>query len=57
MLILLLAQIDSEEWNKAQGETVLRTWEEESNHDYENNQDISKVILYSAHLLIAFSRD
>ncbi|KAK3717323.1 hypothetical protein QZH41_011553, partial [Actinostola sp. cb2023] len=39
----LFFKIDSEEWNKAQGETVLRTWEEESNHDYENNQDISKV--------------
>ncbi|XP_031567894.1 zinc finger ZZ-type and EF-hand domain-containing protein 1-like [Actinia tenebrosa] len=39
----LFFKIDSEEWNKAQGETVLRTWDEESNHDYENNQDISKV--------------
>ena len=36
-------QIDSEEWNKTQGQTVLRTWEVESAHNYENNQDIKMV--------------
>ncbi|XP_048575305.1 zinc finger ZZ-type and EF-hand domain-containing protein 1 isoform X2 [Nematostella vectensis] len=39
----LFFKIDSEEWNKAQGQTVLRTWDVESNHEYENNQDLSMV--------------
>ena len=38
-----LRQIDSEEWNKGQGQAVLRTWEVESPHNYENNQDVSMV--------------
>ena len=36
-------QIDSEEWNKTQGQTVLRTWDVESAHNYENNQDVKMV--------------
>ena len=43
--ILFYAQIDSEEWNKTQGQTVLRTWEVESAHNYENNQDIKMVTI------------
>ncbi|XP_073246845.1 zinc finger ZZ-type and EF-hand domain-containing protein 1-like isoform X1 [Porites lutea] len=39
----LFFKIDSEEWNKTQGQTVLRTWEVESLHNYENNQDIKMV--------------
>lgn len=41
--LLLCCQIDSEEWNKTQGQTVLRTWEVESLHNYENNQDVKMV--------------
>ena len=44
--IFFLLKIDSEEWNKSQGQTVLRTWEVESPHNYENNQDISMVRKY-----------
>ncbi|XP_020615974.1 zinc finger ZZ-type and EF-hand domain-containing protein 1-like isoform X2 [Orbicella faveolata] len=39
----LFFKIDSEEWNKTQGQTVLRTWEVESAHNYENNQDVKMV--------------
>lgn len=39
----LFFKIDSEEWNKTQGQTVLRTWDVESLHNYENNQDIKMV--------------
>ena len=44
--ILFFGQIDSEEWNKTQGQTVLRTWEVESAHNYENNQDIKMVTIF-----------
>lgn len=39
----LFFKIDSDEWNKTQGQTVLRTWDVESLHNYENNQDIKMV--------------
>ncbi|XP_078346247.1 zinc finger ZZ-type and EF-hand domain-containing protein 1-like isoform X2 [Oculina patagonica] len=39
----LFFKIDSEEWNKTQGQTVLRTWDVESAHNYENNQDVKMV--------------
>lgn len=43
VVLHVLLKIDSEEWNKTQGQTVLRTWEVESLHNYENNQDIKMV--------------
>lgn len=42
-LCCICPKIDSEEWNKTQGQTVLRTWEVESAHNYENNQDVKMV--------------
>lgn len=43
VVLHVLFKIDSEEWNKTQGQTILRTWEVESLHNYENNQDIKMV--------------
>ncbi|XP_027043421.1 zinc finger ZZ-type and EF-hand domain-containing protein 1-like isoform X1 [Pocillopora damicornis] len=39
----LFFKIDSEEWNKTVGQTVLRTWQMESAHNYENNLDVKMV--------------
>ena len=40
-------QVDSNQWDKLEGgEVVLRTWEVESAHNYDNNQHITQVVIH-----------
>ena len=40
----VVLQLDSDKWNQINtGEVVLRTWEVESSHNYENNMHVTQV--------------